>query len=184
MTNEIKIRKTCVFCGKEFIAQKTTTKYCSHKCNQKHYKQRKKEEKIKLSNRNNIAEVKSPIEDINKKEFLSITEICFLFNVSRTTVWRLCKKKQLKSVKIGKQKFVKREELDKLFLSDDEIEIQKEPKIIEYKEEDFYGLKEIYEKYGISESALYNLIKRNNIQKVIIWKNVYVPKKEIDKLFS
>jgi excisionase family DNA binding protein len=167
MDKEIKIKRKCLYCGNEFIAHKTTTKYCSHTCNQKHYKQIKRDEKVKKSNRNSLSEVKSTIEDINKKEFLSISEICFLFNVSRTTIWRLCKNKNLKAVKIGKQKFIRKEQINNFFLTED-IEIPKKPEVIEYRKEDFYSLKEIREKYKISEGALYNLIKRNNIQKKCI----------------
>ncbi|RLZ09731.1 hypothetical protein EAH69_08055 [Faecalibacter macacae] len=38
----IKILKQCLNCGNMFEAHKTTTKYCTHKCNSQHYKLRKR----------------------------------------------------------------------------------------------------------------------------------------------
>ena len=37
--------KICLFCRKEFEAQKRTTKYCSHQCASRAYKVRKRNEK-------------------------------------------------------------------------------------------------------------------------------------------
>lgn len=38
----IRILKQCLNCGNMFEAHKTTTKYCSHKCNSQHYKLRRR----------------------------------------------------------------------------------------------------------------------------------------------
>lgn len=43
---------------------------------------------------------------------------------------------------------------------------------------------EIQLKYNISEKALYDLIKRNNIQKTQRGKFVYVPKSKVDQLLN
>ena len=43
------IPKTCSYCGKAFIAKTTLTKYCCHKCNSRHYKQKAKEDKIQTT---------------------------------------------------------------------------------------------------------------------------------------
>lgn len=46
MSSMIQIKKVCQYCGKEFIAHTTVTKYCSHKCAQHNYKKQKREEKL------------------------------------------------------------------------------------------------------------------------------------------
>lgn len=33
MSSNIEIKKKCKWCGQIFIAHKTTTNYCSHRCN-------------------------------------------------------------------------------------------------------------------------------------------------------
>lgn len=45
----MEIRKICQWCGKPFIAQKTTTCYCSHQCSNLGYKERIRERIIRIS---------------------------------------------------------------------------------------------------------------------------------------
>lgn len=47
MSSNIDLKKICAFCGKEFIAHKTTTTCCSHRCSSLLYKQRKREAKVR-----------------------------------------------------------------------------------------------------------------------------------------
>ena len=51
MSSNLKIKRICAWCGKEFIAQKTTTACCSKQCANALYKKRKRDEAIKESNR-------------------------------------------------------------------------------------------------------------------------------------
>lgn len=46
MSTNIIIQRTCVYCGKQFIAKTTVTKYCSHGCNTRHYKMKVRNERI------------------------------------------------------------------------------------------------------------------------------------------
>lgn len=47
MSSNLKIKRICAWCGKEFIAQKTTTACCSKQCANALYKKRKRDEAIK-----------------------------------------------------------------------------------------------------------------------------------------
>ena len=68
MSSNIKIEKTCTFCGEKFIARTTVTKYCSHKCASRAYKVRAREEKVlKATEENEKMEILfNPI--VNKKK--------------------------------------------------------------------------------------------------------------------
>lgn len=46
MSSNIEIQKKCKWCGQIFIARKTSTNYCSHKCNNAAYKERIRQERI------------------------------------------------------------------------------------------------------------------------------------------
>jgi hypothetical protein len=46
MSNKLEIIKKCEYCGKRFVAQRTTTRYCSHPCNSRAYKEDKKKRKV------------------------------------------------------------------------------------------------------------------------------------------
>ena len=43
MSSNLKIKRICAWCGKEFIAQKTTTACCSKQCANALYKKNKKQ---------------------------------------------------------------------------------------------------------------------------------------------
>ena len=51
MSSNIEIKRVCEYCGNEFTARTTKTKYCSHKCNSRDYKKKIKEKKIQVSNK-------------------------------------------------------------------------------------------------------------------------------------
>jgi len=117
----MKIIKTCEFCGNEFTARTTVTRYCSHKCNQRHYKQIKREEKISKVKEEkpsfNDSENQSNYDELNIKQFLSIKEACLLIGVSERTLYRLMQTDKVKAAKIGRRTIIKRTEIDKLFIS-------------------------------------------------------------------
>lgn len=68
MSSNLRIKRICAWCGKEFIAQKTTTACCSKQCANALYKKRKRDEAIKANNQ--IVEKKieeKPIERIKRQ---------------------------------------------------------------------------------------------------------------------
>ncbi len=44
----MEVKRICQWCGKPFIAQKTTTNYCSPQCSKRGYKHRMKERRMEL----------------------------------------------------------------------------------------------------------------------------------------
>ncbi len=119
MSSNIKVNKTCLYCGNQFTAQTLITRYCSHTCNRKHYKQIKREEKIKQFTQEPAAkaDATTPTFDtsLQQKIFLSIDETATLLGASRRTIQRLIAKGALKVGKVGARSIVQRSEIDKLF---------------------------------------------------------------------
>lgn len=115
MSSNIRITKFCEHCGCEYIAKTTVTRYCSHICNQKHYKQKKREEKINTVTSQNNTELHLNGQDISNKEYLSINETCNLIGVSERTLYRLMKDNRLQYGKVRNRTIIKRRNIDKLF---------------------------------------------------------------------
>jgi len=117
MSSNMHITKVCLFCGKEFIAKKTSTKTCSDNCAKRLYKKQKRDEK--LGNLPTVEEQKVQIVTTNlkDKEFLSIAETCLLLGASRMTIYRLSQAGKINIAKIGRRSIIKRCEIDKLFQS-------------------------------------------------------------------
>ena len=117
------------------------------------------------------------MEDLKARDFLTITEACELLSLSRWTIWRAIKNGEFKAGKIGRRTLIRRRDLENLFepFTDKKAEKneggQSVSNINISKTKDFdivdsYTLTEVLEKYRISETALQNLIRRNNIPKI------------------
>ena len=197
MSSNIEIQRICQHCGNEFTARTTVTQYCSDTCSKRAYKARLKVSKIEASNKETQRIKSQPIEELKAKEFLSVTQVSKLIGCSRQNVYNLINTGKLKATNILlKKTIVKRSDLDKLF-KEPTNRTQPEGIPETQKQElnnwvqaggfdiaDCYNLTEVQSKYGISETALQNLIKRNSIPKIKKGWFAYVPKTVIDKLLS
>ncbi len=115
-STSIRLEKVCLYCQNTFIAQKVSTKYCSHKCNQRHYKVRKREEKTKRAAKEDRKRVKKlKLPNYDRQKTFSIREVCILTGVSRITLYRWMKKDIIKSSKIGGRVFISKKEVKKVF---------------------------------------------------------------------
>lgn len=116
MSSNIRITRVCEYCQKEFVAQTTRTRYCSHRCNSRHYKALQKNKKIEVSNQETSKLVNRDIEAIKNKEFLTVPDVAKLINCSIRTAYNIINRGDLKAVKISERKtLIKRSEIDKLF---------------------------------------------------------------------
>lgn len=115
MASKIAVQRVCERSGEAFVAKTTVTRFCSDYCAKRAYKTRKRKAKIEGSNLETGQKIQWPILEIQAKEFFSVADVCVLFSVGPTTVWRLCKSGKIKSVKIGRRRFIKRSAIDKLF---------------------------------------------------------------------
>jgi len=130
MSSNIKIPKFCQYCGQAFVAQTTTTRYCSKTCNSRHYKQKKREEKVQaalqqeMNTPSQMEQMQTlqtlPIKvgnhvNLRVKEFLSVQEAADLVGASRWTIQRMIKREQIKVGKLGRRTIIPRTEIDNLF---------------------------------------------------------------------
>lgn len=85
MSSNIEIKKKCKWCGQIFIARKTSTTYCSHKCNNAAYKERIRKERIAAYQKEFMVSTEdAPIED---KEFYTPPEAARLLGISRASIY-------------------------------------------------------------------------------------------------
>lgn len=189
MSSNIEIQKHCEYCGNIFTARTTVTRYCGDICSKKAYKARKREEKINVS----IIEAKKaemkPIEYLNQREFLTVTQVSKLIGCSRQNVYKLIKESKLMATNILKKKtIIKRSDVDVLFIHKTEIQIHEFPiqkiKEKQYDVSECYTIAEVQGKFNVSQTALQNIIRREMIPKMKKGKFVYVPREIIDDIFK
>jgi excisionase family DNA binding protein len=119
MSSNIRITKLCEYCKQQFQAKKITTKYCSHNCNCKAYKQQLKDEKVFCTNKETKQKqvelkLNTGIDytSIENKELLTINETCLLLNITHVTLRRWIKDNIITSSRIGKKHLIKRSHLN------------------------------------------------------------------------
>ncbi len=183
MSSKIEVQRICQQCGIEFKARTTVTRFCSSRCTSAAYKQRVRAGKVEGSNRQTQQIKTRPIEELKAKEFLTVREVALLLSCSVRSAYYYIESGTIKAVNLGQRiTRVKRSEIDKLFEQPQPLTPQPEQK--QFDIADCYNLTEVQSKFGISETALQNLIKRNSIPKIKKGWFAYVPKMVIDNLLS
>jgi excisionase family DNA binding protein len=183
-------KKFCEYCHKTFIAQKMTTRYCSHTCNKKAYKANKKQEArkqfdmvaINYTTMQKIEQISETFEKIKDKEYLSVSETAFLLCVGRATIYRYLHGGNLKAFQTNGKTFIRKADIDALFDNSEQYKAKptKERKPIT----EFYTVAEIKEKFGVKESWIFKIVRENDIPKTLIRGKSYFSKKHIDRYFE
>lgn len=212
MSTNIKVQRICEYCGKEFTAKTTVTRFCSKQCNGKANKSRIKALKIEASNQATKQIRNKPMEELKAKAFLSISETSRLVGISRRTIYRMIERGDIKKGKAGRRTIIRRSDLELNIFGDlekpgltDFNSSQKTrptpdaPQTIEARSPsnalpdplmsrltpfNYCTLTEVLEKHTISRRALTALLKRNKIQTIRKGKFVFVDKSIIDNILT
>ena len=182
-TSSIRITKICQWCGVEFVAQKVSTKYCSHRCANLAYKQAVRDKRVKQAEAETLSiKLEKPIENVKNKEYLSFAQAGKLLGLSRQAVYNMVKAGNLKASKISSRlSFIRRVDIDAM--------LENRPyKTLHPKDTvpitDFYTIAEIKEKFGVKESWIYEIAKEHNIPRTFNRGKTYWSKKHIDSYFA
>ena len=149
--------------------------------------------KIEQSNKETQRIKNQPIEELKALEFLTVTQVSKLIGCSRQAVYNLINTGKLKATNILlKKTIIKRADLDELFKEPthrtqpegEKQELNEKLKAGSFGISDCYNITEIQSKFGISERAVHDIIKRHEIPKIKKGWYSYVPKAVIDKLLS
>jgi len=159
-----------------FIARKTTTNYCSHRCNNAAYKERIRQERIATYQKEfSIKTEKPSIED---KEFYTPPEAAKLLRISRASIYRYMADNIIKVVQFKGKTLVRRKDIELLF--ENAAEYKKRVPIEKAPITDFYTTAEVKEKYHVNESWIFVVAKKNNIPRIFNRGKTYWSKKHID----
>ena len=119
------------------------------------------------------------LHELNSLEFLSVKAAAKLLGASDKIVYNMIRSGRLKATNLSARKTViSRKDIDSLFqlpaaAADDPDDLA-----------NCYHMGEAQVIYNISEKALYEIIKRNNITKIQSGKFTYVAKSALNKIFN
>ncbi|MBD5294368.1 MAG: helix-turn-helix domain-containing protein [Bacteroides sp.] len=184
MSSNIRIERICEWCGKQFTAQTTVTRFCSKRCSEHAYKERLRQKKISLSNQETAQNSRE--KESRNKEFLTPSETARYLGVGRTYIYDCINRGKIKVTRIGRKTLISKVDIQAMF----DFLTPKESTSTEPAEKkskslsDFYTRADIREKYGVKDSWIYKVVAENNVPKTIIRGKAYFSKSHIDRLFS
>ena len=179
------IKKVCEYCNIEFEASKSTTRYCSHKCNSRALKEAKRKKVIQLTEKlTKQKKVERLIKDVSSQEYLSISEAAMLMGLSRWTIYRYVVDGRIVSKRLSERTTrIKKADLDSFFNGANSYRVKK-LSMDNKSEMEWYTLAEITEKYGILRHQIRKIINAENIAENKDGRRTLVAKKQIDNYFK
>ena len=180
MASNIDIQKKCEWCGKLFIAHKTTTRCCSHRCANLAYKERTRQKRV--SEFQTMVNQQIEKEDCIDKDFFTPSEAAKYIGISRATFYRYLETNLIKSVQLKRKTIIRKRDIEALF--DNASPYKKHLPRSKQSITDFYTTAEIKEKFGVKESWIYEIAKEHNIPRIFNRGRTYWSKKHIDSYFA
>ena len=179
----MKIKKVCEWCGTTFYAQKLTTRFCSHRCNNLAYKEavrQKRIQEVEAKVQTFISE--QSISDVKDKEYLSFKEAATLLGLSKQAIYKMVYAGKQQAFRISSRlSFIRKGDIDRM-LEARPYE-QRQPKDT-IPITDFYTTAEVKEKYHVNESWIFAITKKHGIPRTFNRGKTYWSKKHIDAYFA
>ena len=175
----MEVRKICQWCGKPFIAKKTTTCYCSHQCSNLGYKERIRERKRELKK---MQELLQPKQASEGQDFFSFAQAAKLMGVTRQYIYKLVKENKLRASRIsGKKSLIRRADIELMLKTKpyERITPKDDVDITEY-----YTAEQIAEKYKVNTKWVWTYTREHDVPKVKIRQFNYYSKEHIDAAFA
>ena len=179
MSSTIEITKICEHCGNKFIARKCSTRFCSKRCAEHAYKAAKRKEHVdrEQSIVNNHANA-----DVKSLEFLSPGQCAKILGIYTRTLYRYLISNSIPCYQFKGKTRIRRSDIEKLF--DQNIEYIKRPAREKNPITEFYTSSELIQKFNISNSWLFKVVKENNIPKTTHRGKTLWSKKHCDEIFG
>ena len=175
----MEVKRICQWCGKPFMAKKTTTNYCSPQCSKRGYKHRMKERRMEMREFQEMMEVKNKLES---QEYFTFSQAAKLMGVSRQYVYKLVKEEKLRASRLSsRMSLIRRADIELMLKTKpyevlrpkDEFDVteyytaEQIAEFAKYKTDDalteWYTPEEIEKNYGMTRVAIRSHVYRNNI---------------------
>jgi excisionase family DNA binding protein len=179
-----KIQKVCEYCGNTFLAQKATTRYCSHVCNSRDYKKNKKEAILMQIEEETQKEIEERIiQPLREKEIFNVAEAALFLGVSRQTVYNMIHAGVIKAAQITERlSLIRKKDIEAIF--DNAEPYKARPARTRIPISEVYTVAEIKEKYKVNESWVFIVAKKHNFPRILKRGKTYFSRKHVDAYFA
>ena len=189
--------RKCALCGKMFVPNSGTQKYCSEECAEQAKESKKKRQREFLR-------AIEPVMELQQQEYLTFSKAAILLGCTRQYVYKLVEQGKLPASRLSsRMALVRRSDIEKMFDSNPYnrvIPCSKSKKVVSKKQRtssrkdtknvlptdevlEYYSGEEVMQTYKVKQSWLYASAKRHQIPMCRIAGRNYYSKKHIEAVF-
>ena len=192
-----KTRK-CALCGKVFVPNSGTQKYCSEECSEQAKETRKKRQR-------DFLRAVEPVMELQQQEYRTFSKAAILLGCTRQYVYKLVEQGKLPASRLSsRMALVRRSDIERMFEANPYnrvIPCSKPKKVVSRKQRtslkkntenvqssdevlEYYSGEEVMQTYKVKQSWLYASAKRHQIPMCRVAGRNYYSKKHIDAVFG
>lgn len=184
VASKMRIKKVCEWCNKTFLAQKVSTRFCSHACSSRAYKHSKRRQRVEETERQvKLFVNEDPQINFQNREYLSVKEAAQYLGLTRDAIYKMIYSGRLRAFRVSSRlTYLKKQHIDFMLESTPyrKDAYKKEPEAIT----EFYTSKEVMDKYEISDAWLRKRADQKKIPRTTHRGKTLWSKKHIDAVFA
>ena len=186
---KLRFKKHCEFCGAEFTAQKSSTRFCSHMCASRAYKARKRQlVEDQVNEKFSMEEDNRRKIDLSNVYVMTPRDAAAYLGVSTATIYRYLSSGQFKALRLRAKTLIRKEDLDSLFVTDirkySDSPVSRGRKEVKLDLSDCYDVKAVMELFGMSYSGVTDLLKKAGVKEKLMFGRRIYPKADVDKVYA
>lgn len=186
---KLRFKKHCEFCGAEFTAQKSSTRFCSHMCASRAYKAKKRQlVEDQVSEKFSMEEENRRKINLDNVYVMTPREAAAYLGLGKTTIYRYLSNGQIKALRLQSKTLIRKADLDSLFVTETRIStdspVKRGRKEVKFNLDDFYDVKAVMELFGMSYSGVSDLLKKAGVKERLICGRRIYPKAAVDKIYA
>lgn len=167
--------RICPICGTRFTPKTLESIYCSRKCQQTAYRQKKRQEKEAEKLQKQIDEIK------DGKKYLTVEQASVVFNINKVTLYRWIREGKIPATRTGQYGTrLELKEVEKVlpYRAAEEKDEILATNIFDMNPAHCYTIGEICQKFDIDDSTVWAHIRKYSIPTRQVGNYVYAPKSE------
>ncbi len=186
---KLRFKKHCEFCGAEFTAQKSSTRFCSHMCASRAYKAKKRQlVEDQVSEKFSMEEEHQRKINLDNVYVMTPRDAAAYLGVGKTTIYRYLSNGQFKALRLQSKTLIRKADLDSLFVTEkrkcSDSPVIKGPKEVKIDLADCYDVKAVMELFGMSYSGVSDLLKKAGVKEQLMFGRRIYPKADVDKIYA
>lgn len=186
---KLTFKKHCEFCGAEFTAQKSTTRFCSHRCASQAYKAKKRQQvEREVGEKFFMEEEKQRKLNLDNVFVMTPRDAAAYLGVGKSTIYRYLQSGQIKALRLQAKTLIRREDLDSLFVISPFRQLSAPPinrrGEVKLDLSDCYDVKAVMDLFGMSYSGVSDLLKKAGVKEKLMFGRRIYPKADVDKVYA